>query len=174
MNKSDKAAEVQDLQEKFAKATGVIITEYRGLSVAAIQTVRNDFRKEQVEYRVVKNTLAQRAIKGTSLETLTSHFDGPVAVAIAFGDPVAAAKVAVSKAKEFKELVLKQGYTDGQLLPVDQMSSLPSKEDVRAALLAMMQAGPQSFLQMLNAGPQNFLYLLKAREKALAEAGETK
>lgn len=173
MNKQEKAAEIQDLREKFAKATGLIITEYRGLNVAAIQTVRNDFRKEKVEYRVIKNTLAIQAIKGTPLEVLQKDFDGPVAVAIAFGDPIAAAKTALKHAKEFQKLVLKKGYTDGAQFDsaagVDAMSKLPTKDELRAQLIGLLTAGPQKLLGVLNAPAQKFLGVLEARRQQLEE-----
>lgn len=173
MNKTQKAAEIQDLKEKFAKATGVIITEYRGLSVAAIQAVRNDFRKEKCEYRVVKNTLAIRAIQGTPLEILNKDFDGPVAVAIAFGDPIAAAKCALKSAKDNQKLVLKKGYTDGSTFDseagIDQMSKLPTKDELRAQLIGLLTAGPQKLLGVLNAPAQKFLGVLEARKQQLEE-----
>src|SRR5262245_54016753 len=141
MNKTEKATEVQDLREKFARCSGVIITEYRGLTVAAIQAVRNEFRKEKVEYRVVKNTLAQLAIKGLPQEILAKDFDGPVAVAIAFGDPIAAAKIAVKSAKDHNKLVLKRGYVDGQILDsIEQMSTMPTKDQVRGQLIGLLTA----------------------------------
>jgi large subunit ribosomal protein L10 len=173
VNKQEKAAEIQDLKEKFAKSTGVIITEYRGLNVASIQTVRNDFRKEKVEYRVVKNTLAIQAIKGTPHEVLAKDFDGPVAIAIAFGDPIAAAKTALKHAKEFNKLVLKKGYTDGSMFEseagIDQMSKLPTKDELRAQLIGLLTAGPQKLLGVLNAPAQKFLGVLEARKQQLEE-----
>jgi len=173
VNKNEKAAEIEDLKSKFAKATGVIITEYRGLSVAAIQSVRNDFRKEKVEYRVVKNTLAVLAIKGTPLEVLSKDFDGPVAVAIAFGDPIAAAKCALKSAKDNTKMVIKKGFTDGSPFEgqagVDQMSKLPTKDELRAQLIGLMTAGPQKFLAVLNAPTQKFLGVLEARKQQLEE-----
>lgn len=173
MNKTEKSAEIQDLQEKFAKSTGVIITEYRGLSVSAIQSVRNNFRKNKVEYRVVKNTLAIRAIKGTPHEVLAKDFDGPVAVAIAFGDPVAAAKVALDSAKDNDKLVLKKGYSDGSTFDnkagIEQMSTMPTKDEVRAQLIGLLTAGPQKLLGVLNAPAQKFLGVLEARKAQLEE-----
>lgn len=175
MNRAEKSAVVEDLREKFLKSTGVIITEYRGLSVAAIQAVRSEFRKEQAEYRVVKNTLAQLAIRDSPLEVLSKDFDGPIAVAIAYGDPVAAAKVAVNTAKEHKHLVLKKGFTDGQVIEsVEEMSRMLSKDEARAKLLSTLIAGPQQFLQVLNAVPQTVLYLLQARERQMQEQAEGK
>jgi large subunit ribosomal protein L10 len=176
VNRAEKSAEIQDLREKFQRASGVIITEYRGLSVSAIQTIRNDFRKEQAEYRVVKNTLAIRAIADTPLESLKPYFDGPTAIAIAFGDPVAAAKIAAKSADDHQKLVLKVGYTDGSFFKekdgIKQMSTMPSKDELKAQLLSTLLAGPQQFLQMLYAAPQNFLYLLDARKRQLEEQGE--
>lgn len=176
MNRAEKSAEIQDLREKFQRASGVIITEYRGLTVSSIQTIRNEFRKEQAEYRVVKNTLAIRAIADTPLETLKPFFDGPTAIAIAFGDPVAAAKVAAKNADEHQKLVLKAGYTDGSIFKdkdgIKTMSTMPSKDELRATLLATIVAGPTQFLQMLYAAPQNFLYLLDARKRQLEEQGQ--
>ena len=173
MNKNEKAAEIQDLKEKFAKATGLIITEYRGLSVAAIQSVRNDFRKEKVEYRVVKNTLAIRALKDTPLETLSKDFDGPIAVAIAFGDPIAAAKCALKSLKDNPKMVIKKGFTDGSAFDgtagVDQMSKLPTKDELRAQLIGLLTAGPQKLLGVLYAAPQKFLGVLEARKQQLEE-----
>jgi large subunit ribosomal protein L10 len=164
VNKNEKAAEIQDLKEKFSKATGVIITEYRGLSVAAIQSVRNDFRKEKVEYRVVKNTLAIRALKDTPLETLSKDFDGPVAVAIAFGDPIAAAKCALKSLKDNPKMVIKKGFTDGSAFEGQAGVDTMSKQ-----LIGLLTAGPQKFLGVLNAPAQKFLGVLEARKQQLEE-----
>jgi len=124
---------------------------------------------------VVKNTLALRALADTPLEGMKAEFDGPIAIAITFGDPIAAAKVAVKSAKDHNKLVLKKGFSDGAVFEsIETMSSMPTKDEIRAQIIGLMTAAPQKFLGVLNAVPQKLLGVFLAREDQLKEQGEPK
>jgi large subunit ribosomal protein L10 len=138
--------------------------------------LRNEFRKENCEYRVVKNKLLIKAIAGTKMESIGKMLVGPTAIAYSFEDPAAPAKIAAKVAKAEEKFVIKGGYVDGNALDkkgVEALSVLPGRDELRATFLATLLAVPQNFLRLTTAAQQNFLYLVAAREKALGE-GEQK
>jgi large subunit ribosomal protein L10 len=175
MERQEKAASVNTLKDKLAKAQSVVLVNFRGLTVEADTKLRNEFRASGCEYRVVKNTLLGLAVKGTSMESLDPLLVGPTAVAYSFEDPAVPAKIAAKVAKENDKFIIKGGYVDGKALDqqgVQALSQLPGRDELRATLLATFNAVPQNFLALLNAAPQNFVYLLSARERELQEKGE--
>jgi large subunit ribosomal protein L10 len=174
MERHEKATSVNTLKDKLAKAQSLILVNFRGLTVEADTKLRNEFRANGCEYRVVKNTLLGLAVKGTSMELLGDLLVGPTAVAYSFEDPAVPAKIAAKVARENEKFVIKGGYVDGKALDqqgVQALSQLPGRDELRATLLATFNAVPQNFLALLNAAPQNFVYLLSARERELQEKG---
>lgn len=156
---------VQELHEKFSKSKVVIITDYKGLDVEAINELRRKLRESDIEYKVVKNTLLVRASKDTGVEEIQDSFKGPSAVALSYDDPVAPAKVLTEFAKENEKLEIKIGVMDGNVLDLDSikaLSSLPSREVLLAQVLSAMNGVPTSFVRVLNAMPQQLLYVLQA------------
>lgn len=178
MQRTDKDSNIESLKQKLAKAQSLVLVDFRGLTVEADTKLRNEFRAIGCEYRVVKNTLLGKAVKGTPMEVLDPLLAGPTAIAYSHEDPAAPAKVATKIAKEQEKFVIKGGYVDGRTLDkkgVEQLSNLPGKDEIRATLLATFIAVPQNFLRLISAAPQNFLYLLQARERAQGEGqGEQK
>jgi large subunit ribosomal protein L10 len=165
---------VDSLKERLAKAQSLVLVDFRGLTVEADTKMRNEFRASGCEYQVVKNTLLGLAVKGTPMETVDPLLVGPTAVAYSFEDPAVPAKIAAKVAKEQEKFVIKGGYVDGKALDkqgVQALSTLPGRDELRATLLATMQAVPQNFLALLNAAPQNFMYLLAAQEEKLKAGG---
>ncbi len=165
MNREQKAAEVDDLNGRFAKAKIAIATDYRGLTVADFQELRIELRKNNAEIRVAKNTLLKRAVHDTSFEQLQEHFTGTTAVTVSYDDPVSPAKVLAAFAKDHDELVIRGGVLDGKSLTVDDLkalSKLPSREVMLAQLLSVMQAVPTGFVRVLNAVPQSMVFALQA------------
>lgn len=170
MNRQEKADVVAELKETLGQVASLVVADYRGLTVEEVNGLRSEIRKAACSYRVVKNTLFKRAIEGTEMESLTPLFNGPTAIAYSFQDPVAPAKILDKFAGDLKELEVKGGYLDGQLLDekgVKSLASMKGKDELRAELLATFMAPAQSFVRLTNAVAQNFLYLLRAREGAL-------
>ncbi len=143
MNKQEKQEAAGVLHEKFARAKSAIITEYAGINVEQITDMRSKLRKAQVEYRVVKNTLARKAAEGTSLEPLKDHFVGPVGIALSYDDVVAPARVLFDFNKTQAKLQLKVGILDGRLLqPADikALATLPPLNVLRGKIIGLLQA----------------------------------
>ena len=177
MERSGKEAVVQTIAAKFDRMTSAVFLDFKGLSVATVSRLRDDFRKSGVEYKVVKNTLIRHAIKRHAwAKTLDESLVGMTGVAFSYEDPSAAAKVVKAFRKEpgHDKLKVKAGLIDGQVLPAEavesQLATMPGKNELRASLLATMQAPMSQLLQLLQAPAQNFVYLLKAKEDKGQEA----
>src|SRR5690606_29740933 len=149
----------------------IVIAEYRGLDVASVTVLRKQARESGVYLRVLKNTLARRAVTGTPFEALSAQLTGPLIYAIS-SDPVAAAKVLSDFAKTNDKLVLKGGAMPNSLMNVEgvkALASLPSREELLAKLLGTMQAPVAQFVRTLNEVPTKFVRGLAAvRDKQAA------
>lgn len=172
LNRSEKAVVVEEIGAKIADAQSIILAEYRGLEVEAITVLRRQAREAGVYLRVLKNTLARRAVAGTPFESLSDQMVGPLIYGIST-DPVAAARVLNDFAKGNQKLVLKAGAMRGSLLDVDAVKALatmPSRDELLAKLLGTMQAPVSQFVRTLNEVPGRFVRTLAALEKHKAEA----
>ena len=172
MNRSEKAAVVEGIGEKIAGAQAIIVAEYRGLEVEAITALRKQARASGVDLRVMKNTLARRAVAGTPFEVLSGRMVGPLIYGIST-DPVAGARVLNDFAKGNQQLVLKGGAMRNSLMDaeaVKALAALPSREELLAKLLGTMQAPVAKFVRTLNEVPGKFVRTLAAVEKQKAEA----
>ena len=134
MARPDKEAAVAELADRFRSCGAVLLTEYRGMSVADLETLRRSLAGN-AQYAVVKNTLAAIAARRAGLEDLAEDFTGPSALAFVTGEPVEAAKALRDFAKENKNLVVKGGVMDGNVMNADEVDALASLES-REALLA--------------------------------------
>ena len=174
LNIDEKKEVVAEVSARLKKAQSVVLAEYRGLPVEDITVLRSRARASGVYLRVLKNTLARRAVQGTPFEKLAEHMVGPLAYGIS-DDPVAAAKVLHAYAKANDKLVIKGGAMPGQVMSakeVGQLATLPSREELLAKLLGTMQAPIAKFVQTLNEVPAKFVRTLAAvrdaKEKAAA------
>jgi large subunit ribosomal protein L10 len=170
MDRSTKEQVVSEIKGSFAGVMSVVLADYRGLSVPAVTQMRQEFRKVGCEYRVMKNTLVKIAIKGSSLEPMSTLLTGPTALIWSNESPAAPAKLALQFAKEQKAFVIKGGFFEGQVLDpsgVEQLSKMPGKPELQATLLMTFLAAPQNFVRQIIAAPQNFVYLLDARKRGL-------
>jgi len=174
LNLEGKKEVVAEVSARLAKAQAVVLAEYRGLPVEAITVLRARARKNGVYLRVLKNTLARRAVQGTPFEKLADQMVGPLAYGIS-EDPVAAAKVLHAYAKGNEKLVIKGGAMPNQVLTAKEVGSLatmPGREQLLATLLGTMQAPVAKFVQTLNEVPSKFVRALAAvrdqKEKAAA------
>jgi large subunit ribosomal protein L10 len=156
---------VAALREKFEAAKVVIVTDYKGLDVAQMNDLRRKLREAEVEYQVVKNTLLTRASQDTDVAQLVDTFKGPSAIALAFDDPVAPAKVLMQFSKENDKLEIKAGVMNGKLLDVaaiGALSKLPSREELLAQVLGTLNAVPQGLVRALADAPRRLVNVLNA------------
>jgi large subunit ribosomal protein L10 len=166
VNKQEKKEAIDELHEKFARAKSAVITGYTGINVEQITTLRTMLRKSQVEYRVVKNTLARKAAEGTSLESLKDYFVGPVGIALSYDDVVAPAKVLFEFNKIQAKLEIKVGVLDGKLLKqadVKALASLPSLNALRGKIAGLLQAPASKIARVLVAPAGQIARVMKAK-----------
>ena len=159
-----KQAVVSEVTEKLRKAQAVIVAEYRGLDVAKVTDLRARARKSGVYLRVLKNTLARRAVKGTPFEPLSEQMSGPLIYGIA-QDPVAGAKVLADFAKDNELFVIKGGAMPSSLMSqkdVKALAALPSREELLAMLVGTMQAPIVKLVRTMNEVPGKFVRALAA------------
>ena len=155
----------ENLHDRFARSAIIVVTNYLGLDVAAMNDLRRRLRAEAIEYQVVKNTLLVRAAADTEADLIKEYFKGPSAVAISYDDPVAPAKVLTQFAKENNKLEIKVGVLNGKVLDfnaVKELATLPSKEVMLAQFLAVLNAVPTSFVRVLAEVPRSLLNVLTA------------
>lgn len=174
MERAQKESIVGTIKEKFDRMTSAVFVDFKGLNVETVSKLRDEFRKNGVEYRVVKNTLVRHAIKHHGwAKNLDTSLVGMTGVAWSYEDPSAAAKVVKAFRKDHDKLKVKAGLIEGQVLSPDavetQLATMPGKNELRAMLLATLQAPLQQFLQQLQAPAQNLVYLLKAKEDKATE-----
>lgn len=142
MDRAQKEQLVSEMRTRLQEAGLVVVTRQVGLTVDEVSDLRGKVREAQAEYKVMKNTLAQIAVKDTSLEGVSSMFNGPTAIAFS-KDPIAAAKVVVQFASKNEKLTIVGGYMDGQVLSaanVKTLASLPSLDELRAKLIGVLVA----------------------------------
>ncbi|MDR0965687.1 MAG: 50S ribosomal protein L10 [Myxococcales bacterium] len=148
-NRSEKEQAVADLHDKLERAKVAIVAHPNKMDVATVTELRKAFRQQKIDYRVVKNTLARRAAKGTSAEILVegSLFKGPTALIVGYDDPVTPAKVLFDFiAKKSESLSVCGAALDGKLLDgaaIETLSKLPSLDGLRAMLLGMFNRPAQ-------------------------------
>jgi large subunit ribosomal protein L10 len=174
LNIEGKKEVVAEVSERLKKAQAVVLAQYRGLPVEDITVLRSQARASGVYLRVLKNTLARRAVQGTPFEKLADQMVGPLAYGIS-DDPVSAAKVLHAYAKTNEKLVIMGGAMPNVMMSakeVGQLAMMPSREELLAKLLGTMQAPIAKFVQTLNEVPGKFVRTLAAvrdqKEKAAA------
>ena len=152
LNLEDKKALVAEVAEVAAKAQSVVAAEYRGLTVGQMTELRSKARKSGVYMRVVKNTLARKALAGTSFESVGQKLKGPLVLAFSKDDPGAAARVVKDFAKANEKLKATLVALGGQVFPgadLDKVASLPTREQALSMLLGVMKAPIQKFVATL-------------------------
>lgn len=168
MNRTEKQELIDDLHQEFGQSPHAILVDFRGLSVPAVTEFRRKVRHAGSRYRVVKNTLALRAIKDTPLEALGAKFENTTGVAYTGSDPVMLAKVLVDFAKEHPALVVKGGVVSGtQMLDaegVKALSTMPSLPELRAKLLGLLKAPASQLVRLLNTPASQLARVLKAHQ----------
>src|SRR5919201_3754269 len=136
--REQKQQEIEALKKEFGASANALVVGFQGLTVEKDQQLRRQLREAQLHYRVVKNTLAQRAVEGTPFESLREHFVGPTAVAYSERDAVGLAKVLTRFAKENAQFTFKAGMVEGRVITVkdiDALATMPSKEELLSKVM---------------------------------------
>jgi large subunit ribosomal protein L10 len=165
LNLDSKKALVAEVSAVAATAQSVVAAEYRGLTVGKMTELRSKARAAGVYMRVVKNTLARKAVAGTAFENIGPVLKGPLVLAFSKDDPGAAARVIKAFAKDNDKLVATAVSLGGQLLPasaLDRVASLPTRDQALAILMGTMKAPIQKLVGTLNAAPSKLVRTLAA------------
>jgi large subunit ribosomal protein L10 len=164
LNRQQKAAKVDEVSALVGKAQSIVVAEYRGLKVDSITRLRREARKQGVQLRVLKNTLVRRAVDGTTFAKLSDRLVGPLVYGFS-PDPVTAAKVLSTFAKDNDKLVIKGGALPGFVMDaagVKALATMPSRDELLATLMATMNAPIGKFVRTLNEVPSRFVRTLAA------------
>ncbi len=178
LTRAQKEERVAELKEKFARATSVIVADYRGLSVPAVNELRNQLRNADeanaYEYRVTKNTLLRRAVEGSDLAEIVEHFEGPTAIAISYGDPAGLAKILSDFGKKHEVFEMKAGVIEGRSVGPEEiatLATLPNLDGLRSQILSLLQAPATKIVRVLAAPGTQLARVVDARRGQLEESG---
>ncbi|NOX32821.1 MAG: 50S ribosomal protein L10 [Deltaproteobacteria bacterium] len=165
LNITQKKEQVERLAKEFSECEISILVDYKGLDVLKMTDLRAQLRNEGVRIEVVKNTLLDRASKGTDAALMKDFYKGPNAIVLSKDDPVAPARILVNFAKDNEKLEIKAGTLSGKLLDIEEIKSLakmPSREDLLGQVVYTLNAVPTSFVNVLSGVPRAFVNVLNA------------
>lgn len=174
MNRAQKAEFIEDVRGRFEAAPLVVLTDFKGSTVAQMDALRRSLEEAGGQFQVVKNTLSRIAVAETEMAPLAEHFRGNVGVVFAGEDPIAVAKSFRDQVKANDKLQVKAGFFEGDVLDatgVAAVADLPSREELLAKLLQTIQEGPRQVLGVIQGPARDLLYLLRNYESKL-EDGE--
>ncbi len=164
---------VEEIKEKISASNAVILTDYRGLNVAQISDLRRKLREEDIEYKVVKNTLTKIAVSEAGIEDLNTYLEGPTAIAFSKEDPVAPAKILSGFAKTNDKLKIKGGLLTGKFIDFNEikaLADLPSREVLLGRVVGGMQAPVYGMAYAMQGLLLKTVYALKAISEQKQEA----
>ena len=171
MNRTEKQQLIEELHKELESSPHAVLLDFKGLSVPAATEFRKRMRASGSRYRVIKNSLALRAAKGTALERLEAKFEGTTGIAYSADDPVALAKVLVEFAKDHPALSVKAGVVSGsQVLDaagVKALSTMPGLAELRARLLGLLQAPATQLVRLLATPGNQLARVMKAHQDKL-------
>jgi large subunit ribosomal protein L10 len=179
VSRARKTEQVEKLGKELQNVSSLIVTTYSKLTVAQDYELRKTLRSSGAKYLVVKNTLAERAAKGTKVEEVLKDLSGVTSIAYTSGDPVALAKALSKYAKDNPEFSFKSGVVEGRVISINQIQALatmPSKEEIYSKLLFLMNAPAQRLVTVMNAVGRDIAVVInqgveKGKFKADAPAG---
>jgi large subunit ribosomal protein L10 len=159
---------VEEMTDKFGRASSIFLVDFTGMDVNSTNELRRNFRESNVEYRVLKNTMARLSFQKAGIDGMDNFLKGVNAYAISYDDPTVPAKI-LEKNKEFKEkLILKAALFEGKIVGAEQVqiiSKLPSKMELLSQLVSMLNSPMSKLVGTLNAGMSNLIYALKSLEE---------
>ena len=168
LSRATKESRLEALRTELGGAESVILVDFKGLDGPQVTDLRRKVRGAQGSYRVVKNSIARRAMEGTSFEALCGRLEGTNALAYSSDDPVALAKALVDFAKDAPALTFRAGVVQGQTIEaegVTGLSELPGKPELQAKLLMLLNAPATNLVRLLSAAPRNLLTVLNQVEQ---------
>ena len=175
VTKVEKAAEIEQLETAFKSSESAILVDYKGLTVPQVTDLRRQIRGVKATYKVVKNTLARRALKGTKFEALEKFFEGTTGIAYTKTDPVALAKTLTTFIKTAPKLTIKAAVVQGRAIrpaEVGELASMPARPELLAKLLFVLQGPMIQIVSVLSAAPRNLMSVLaQAEQKRSASSG---
>ena len=175
MLKSEKVELIKELNDKFSRAQTAIVAEFRKVDVATVTDLRKKFRVANIEYKVLKNTLAKLAAKGTSLEAVSDDFVGPIAVALSYGDDVVApAKILSDFLKDRENIKVKSAVIQGKKTDaagVQALAKLPGIQELRARIAGVINQPATLLVRTLQAPSSQVARVLAARQEQLGQQG---
>ena len=172
VSRAEKEQELSELQAAFRQADTAVLVDYRGVTVPQVTELRRQIRAAGATYRVVKNTLAKRAIAGTPFEAFTAQFVGTTAVVSTATDPVAVAKALTTFAKTTPAVVIKGAVVQGRAATaadVVDLANLPGKPELYGKLLYVLQAPMQGLVTVLSGVQRDLVTVLSEYEKKQAQ-----
>ena len=165
MKRQQKEEQLAFLKEAMANVEGMVLTSLKGLNVGEVTDLRRRLRAENVQLKVIKNTLAKKAFAETELSALADDFAGETAIAWSSEDAVAPAKIVMNFKKDKPDFIVKAGFVSGERIDGDgvaQLSKLPSLDELRSKILGLLQAVPQKLVAQINAPGQQIAGVINA------------
>jgi large subunit ribosomal protein L10 len=169
LTRTQKEEQVAELKDKFSRATCVYVADYRGVDVTTVNELRGRIHKEgagDYEYRVTKNSVLRRAAAETDAAKIAEQFQGPIAIAISYGDPVGLAKILTEFAKDNEIFELKAGVLDGRAIEpaeIGTLATLPSLDELRGTLIGLIQAPATKIARLVSEPGAQLARVLNAR-----------
>lgn len=172
MNRTEKEQVIGELHEKMAKAKAAIVAEPKGLTVAVVTDLRKKLRDAKVDYRVVKNTLAARAAKGTSLEAVAEKFVGPTAIVMSYDDVVVPAKLISEFMKDRENFSIRAAVIEGKVTDakgIQTLAKLPGLQELRGQIAAMIAQPATKLVRMIATPGQQLAQVVGKRREQLEQ-----